>query len=82
MRQVPLTALVAALLRRPGLWGVAVRTLLATARKGWWRFRPFIPQPDPHYLDWRIVTAYGNKDSAVVVDDVVAFLEWCKRQRT
>jgi len=73
---------VVAVVRRPGLWGAALRTLAAMAPTGWWRSVPFLPIPDPEYLRWRVTTAYGRPDITIATDDLVAYLLWCKRQRS
>ena len=72
--------LMLAVARRPGLWGEAVRTLLAVAPRQWWRRRPFLPLPDADYASWRLATAHG--DAAVTLDgsELVSYLEWRKRQ--
>jgi hypothetical protein len=77
---VPLRAFVPALARvllRPGLWGVALRQLVATSPPGWWRRAPFTPRPDRAYLRFRAETAYGP-DARPGRDDLVAYLRWCK----
>ena len=69
-------AVVAAVLRRPGLWPTAVRATMAFAPPGWWRQRPFLPLPDDEVMRWRASTAYGSPDAAIDPADVVAYLEW------
>lgn len=69
------------LAKRPGLVVEAARTGVALAPVRWWRRPPFVPRPDRAYLAWRTATAYGRADAPLDVDDVVAFLEWRKRQR-
>lgn len=68
-------------LRRPRLWGEAVRTVGALAPRGWWRRAPYLPKPDPSYLEWRRETAYGSAAEAMTGEDVVAYLEWRRRFR-
>ncbi len=72
---------IAAVAGRPDLWVEGIRTAAALARRGWWRRFPFLPLPDRPYLRWRIATAYGTPDAPVRGDDVVAYLEWRRRQR-
>lgn len=81
MRSVPMLAVAGAVARRPALWAEAVRTLPALARRNWWRTPPFLPLPDPAYLAWRVGTAYGDPRGPIDERDVVAYLEWRKRQR-
>jgi hypothetical protein len=68
---------VAAVAVHPSLWLTAIGQLRRLAVPGWWRRPPFLPQPDPAYLRFRLVTAYGAErppDPA----DVVTYLRWCK----
>jgi hypothetical protein len=86
-----------AVLARPGLWWVACQTLRRLAPSHWWKRWPFLPLPDPSYWDFRLATAYGGETSGGVPgkvtasaattrgpssDDVVAFLNWCRRMPT
>lgn len=72
---------VAAVARRPYLWSEAFRSLFVMTRKNWWRTAPFLPTPDPEYLDWRTVTAYGVSSVSIESDDLVAYLQWRRRFR-
>lgn len=67
---------------RPRLWVTAVGAVAALALDGWWRRPPFLPLPDEEMLRWRLTTAYGSPDHAVAPDDLVAYLEWRRRQRS
>lgn len=69
---------VAAVLRHPSLWGVAIRQALALAPPGWWRRWPLLPVPAPGYLGFRMQTAYGDADASPVPGDLVAYLRWCR----
>jgi len=79
-------SVVLAVLRRPHLWRVAIRQSLRLAPTGWWRHAPFLPLPDPAYLRFRLVTAYGGDGSPPPggtsagdpAEDVVSYLEWCR----
>jgi hypothetical protein len=68
----------AAVVRRPWLWGTAVRQVMVMAAPGWWRRRPWLPLPDAAYLHCRLVTQYGDGAHAPEPDDVVTFLRWCR----
>ena len=70
-----------AIARRPRLWTEAVRTLVAFSPRRWWRSFPFVPRIEPLYASWRIETAYGSGDAEMGGRDLVAYLEWRKRQR-
>ena len=47
-------------------------------RQGWWRRAPYLPLPDPAYLHFRMVTAYGGQGGEPAPADVVTYLHWCK----
>ena len=68
-------AMIFLLLRKPNLWLEAVRTGGSISK------RHSVPRllPDQEFLEWRLSTVYG--DSPFVREDLVAFLEWRKRQR-
>jgi len=70
---------VAVVLRHPDLWATALRQARLLARPGWWRRPPFLPVPDPDYLRFRLLTAYGGDGSAAPdPSDLVAYLRWCR----
>ena len=66
---------------RPWLWGVALSQAVRMAPSGWWRRWPPVPVPDPAYLRFRLQTAYGDAERGPSADDVVAYLDWCRRMR-
>lgn len=70
-----------AVLRRPRLWGEALRALFAMAPRAWWSQGVRLPVPDPEYVRWRRATAYGSAQSRPAGRDVVDFLEWRRRFR-
>lgn len=67
-----------ALVGRPELWGTALRQAWRLARPGWWRRSPRLPLPDPAYLRFRLVTAYGGQGGEPRPEDLVAYLHWCR----
>jgi hypothetical protein len=67
-----------ALGRHPALWWTALGQVLRLAPGGWWRRAPFLPLPDPAYLRFRMITAYGDPDRAPEPADVVTYLHWCR----
>lgn len=74
-----LVRVAAAVALRPSLWATALRQVLVLARPGWWRTSPRLPLPDPDLLRFRLVTAYGGAgDGEPRVDDVLAYLHWCR----
>ena len=69
--------MVAAVVRRPRLWSTALTALFELAPNQWWRRRPFLPLPDPDWLHFRIVTAYGGDGTLPMrSEDLVAWLDW------
>jgi hypothetical protein len=66
---------------RPALWPTACRQLAILARPHWWRRWPPVPQPDPAYLRFRLQVQYGDAAHEPEVDDVLTYLEWCRRMR-
>jgi len=72
---------VAAVLARPRLWLVALRQVFVLAPPGWWHRWPPLPLPDPAYLRFRLLTAYGTTDHPPAPDDVLAYLGWCRDWR-
>ncbi len=71
-------AAAAAVARRPSLWSTALRQMRRTTAPGWWKRRPFLPVPSGSYVEFRLVTQYGDPDHAWDPDDVVNYLRWCK----
>ncbi len=69
---------IAAVVRRPSLWGVAVRQVRELAAPGWWRRWPLLPLPAPGYLAFRMQTAYGDPAAVPRPEDVVSYLRWCR----
>lgn len=78
-------AMLGAIAAHPHLWPTAVRQLRVLTRPRWWASAPFLPVPDPSYLRFRMVTAYGGTGSgehaAAQRSDIVAYLSWCRVQR-
>lgn len=82
MERRSLVPVAVAVLRRPHLWPTAFRAGLDLARPGWWRRAPYLPLPDPDWLRFRMVTAYGGDGSSPVRgDDLVEWLEWRRNWR-
>jgi hypothetical protein len=65
--------------RRPWLWGIAIVQLLRLAPRRWWARWPPLPVPAPAYLRFRLQTQYGDPERDPEPDDVIAYLEWCRR---
>ena len=75
------TIFVRVAVRHPSLALEAVRLAAATAAPGWFRKAPFVPRPEPGYLDWRMLTAYGRPDAIPTEREVEEFLRWRRALR-
>jgi hypothetical protein len=64
---------------RPSLWPTAVRQVRRLTPPRWWRRRPFLPLPDRAYLEFRLLTQYGDARHHPDPRDVLNYLAWCKR---
>lgn len=73
---------VTAVAARPRLWPAAATQGRRLARPGWWHRWPPLPLPDPHWLRFRLQTAYGDPEHVPAPEDVLAWLEWCRRWET
>lgn len=71
-------AAIAAVAVRPTLWPTAVRAVVRLAPRGWWRHRPFVPIPDPAYLEFRSSTAFGPDATAPPARELVSYLRWLR----
>lgn len=67
--------------RHPGDGLALVLAAWALRRRRWWRLPPFAPVPDPDYWSFRMMTAYGNADAELDIDDAVAAARWSLRVR-
>jgi hypothetical protein len=68
--------------KRPPLWPTAVRQWRALTPTKWWCHWPPAPRPTPNYLKFRLETMYGSTNSALSVEELVGYLEWCRWMRT
>jgi len=69
-----------AVLMRPGLWLTALRQAWRLVPRRWWARPPFLPLPDREYLRFRLETQYGDPEHRPEPDDLVTYLEWCRRE--
>ncbi len=70
-----------ALARHPWLVVEAVLMAIASAGPGWPTRMPFLPRPEPSYLQWRLITAYGRADHPLSPTELVEFLRWRRALR-
>jgi hypothetical protein len=70
---------VVAVAARPGLWTTAIRQARRFAPTRWWRRWPFLPVPDRTYVEFRLLTQYGDARHRPDARDVLEYLAWCKR---
>jgi hypothetical protein len=60
---------------RPRLWATALHLV----PPGWWRRVPPRPWPPSDYIRFRLQTMYGDRPGGPHPEDVVDYLEWCRR---
>jgi hypothetical protein len=75
-------AVLAAVLRRPGLLPTALRIGFGLAPTGWWRRWPPLPLPDRRWLAFRLETAYGDPHAPPLPEDVRDYLLWARAMRS
>jgi hypothetical protein len=63
-----------AVLIRPWLWPSVLRFV----PPGWWKRWPPNPMPPKEYLEFRLVTAYGDPNARPSAEEAVRFLSWCR----
>ncbi|MGH9122125.1 MAG: ROK family protein [Acidimicrobiales bacterium] len=81
---MPTWAALLAVARRPFLWPTAARMGLGLVPHGWWRSWPPLPLPPRDYIRFRTQTMFGKPSSGSPAsrlgpDDLVSYLEWCRR---
>ena len=62
----------------PSLWPTAVGQARRLVPSGWWRRRPYLPVPSASYLEFRLVTQYGDISHRPEPGDVLNYLRWCR----
>jgi hypothetical protein len=67
-----------AVLRHPSLWGTALRQGRRLVPSRWWASRPYLPLPSSSYLEFRLVTQYGDISHRPEPEDVLNYLRWCR----
>ncbi|MDA3039738.1 MAG: hypothetical protein O3C27_09455 [Actinomycetota bacterium] len=69
-----------AVVKRPDLWIVALRTAASMTPRRWWAHPPFLPLPDRGWMAFRLETAYGGDARGPVrAEDLITYLEWRRR---
>ena len=61
----------------PRLWMTALRQARRVVPPGWWRRRPFMPLPTREYMEFRLLTQYGDIAHRPEPRDVLNYLQWC-----
>ncbi len=69
---------VAAVAGHPSLWPTALRQARRLVPRRWWRSRPFLPMPSRQYLEFRMLTQYGDNVRRPIAADVLNYLRWCR----
>ena len=79
MKTLRLTArTIAALAVRPSLWRAGLSQARRLASNGWYSRWPFLPLPAKEYLEFRVLTQYGDTQRSPDVADVIDYLEWSR----
>jgi hypothetical protein len=71
-------AVVLAVVRHPSLWSTALRQGVRLVPSRWWTRAPYLPMPSRSYLEFRIVTQYGDSSHRPESVDVLNYLRWCR----
>jgi hypothetical protein len=69
---------VLAVVRHPSLWSTALRQGVRLVPSRWWTQAPYLPMPSRSYLEFRIVTQYGDSSHRPESEDVLNYLRWCR----
>ena len=72
------TAAVGCVLRHPSLWPTALRQGVRLVPSRWWTRSPYLPLPSRSYLEFRLVTQYGDISHRPEPEDVLNYLRWCR----
>jgi hypothetical protein len=62
----------------PRLWSTAVRQGWRLVPNRWWRRPPYLPVPSRAYLQFRMLTQYGDIAHRPEPADVLNYLRWCR----
>jgi hypothetical protein len=68
----------AAVIRCPSLWPTAIRQAVRLVPSRWWTTSPYLPVPSRSYLEFRLVTQYGDISHRPEREDVLNYLRWCR----
>ena len=67
---------------RPWLWLTAWSQWRALGDPKWWARRPPVPGPAGAYMAFRLEAMHGSSKATLSEDELVAYLEWCRRMRS
>ncbi|HUS42504.1 MAG TPA: hypothetical protein VMY16_07540 [Ilumatobacteraceae bacterium] len=73
-----LAGVVAVVARHPSVWATAFRQGVRLVPARWWARAPFVPLPSRAYLEFRLVTQYGDISHRPDAEDVLNYLRWCR----
>jgi hypothetical protein len=68
--------------RRPRLWLTAWSQWRALGDPKWWARWPPVPGPAVAYMAFRLEAMHGSPKATLSEDELVAYLEWCRRMRS
>ena len=64
--------------RHPSLWTTAIRQGRRLVPLRWWTRSPYLPVPSRSYLEFSLVTQYGDISHRPEPEDVLNYLRWCR----
>ena len=67
-----------AVLIRPWLWWIVVKTAWRHAPRGWWKEMYGLPIPPKDYIEFRMETAFGDKYYKPDAKELIDYLYWCR----
>lgn len=68
--------LVVGVICRPRLWWPLVVVGRRFIPNRWWTYPPFLPVPPREYVQFRMVTMYGDPHAVPSIDDLEQFVLW------
>ena len=74
----PMVAVAAGVLRHPSLWPTAMRQAAPARAAPVVARSPYLPVPSRSYLEFRLVTQYGDISHRPEPEDVLNYLRWCR----
>ncbi len=78
MTGVGFVGVASVVVRHPSMWVTAIRQGRRLVPSRWWTRSPYLPVPSCAYLEFRLVTQYGDISHRPEPEDVLNYLRWCR----